>query len=274
MLKKSYAAIAGGYARRLYMVSNNIDMTKKDMDEYFTSDMDFFMFSANLVERTKVTFDPFEASLGSSATFQNITANTIKSYNVSIYTGEKDNTSHYLKFKPLKSLLKKNENIKDVDRPYMFYKNSLMCQTCFKGVNLFNIKDVSDLGVARPEIQFIKASKSKLKTMEGNSNKAYAPKCRYSMVLVDTFDLSQTKFYIESMDYDTENCKVVPYGANTDDVYNCDVSSHIMNNVNMFIRIKKYAALGMKFDKDQISKLLEAGSKRMMSTSIIEGGYY
>lgn len=282
MLKKSYIVLAGGYVRRLYMVKNKIDLDPRDMEAYINSDLDMFVLSGALLPSSSIK-NKYTNMISDSSTkpsFSNISASDVSSFGMSIYVGTRGNDTpssdmcSNLKFKPLVKRMQHNVNISDTNRPYMFYKGTQVMETCVNALSVFNIWNVSRLGTQTPNIQFIKISKTNLKKYARKTNLNEVGAYAYSKVLVSSFDLSQTKMFIENISTDVNECDINVEYAHTQDVYNCDISEHMMNNINMFQRIRKYASIGGLFDKEQISKLLKSDTQRTLSTGVIEGGYY
>lgn len=275
MLTKSYMSIAGGYARRLYMVKNDLEFTQADIREYMNSDVDMFVYSIHAEEKVQAALNDFENTfaLQHNAQMGNIHVSYQSDYKYSVYTGVKGDETRTIMFNPLGRKLKNLSIIKH-DRPYTFYKDSLIMTSAFGKMSLFNIRDVSQLDDNVPSLQFIKSSKSKLRDM---MNKTGTPSGThiYTKQLMKTFDMSQTRFYINTLSEDVDKTLVSSVDANLgEQIYNCDISDNVINNVNIFTRIRKYSGIGMKFKKEDIDKLLLPNKSKEIGSSVIEGGYY
>ena len=275
MLMKSYLSLAGGYARRLYMVQNELPLTDSDMKEYMNSDIDMFVYSIHAEEIDPPQLSDFEKTFIHHAPPQmaNIHVSYQNEFNYSMYVGNKDEPTRSLHFKPIGNKLK-SYNISRPQRPYTFYKDNLIMNSQFGKMSLFNIQDVSNLDGNVPTLQFIKTSKNKLKAIMDKKGRPKGTHV-YSKILLSTFDMSQTRFYIHTLDSDLHKSVVESINANLGQmIYDCDISDVVVNNVNILSRVKKYSRIGMRYKKEDIQKLLQPNLNKEIGTSVIEGGYY
>ena len=270
MIHRTYIAFAGGYARRLYMVQNDIEMTPEDMQAYFNSDLDFFSISSSFQEKkpTSNDDDDFFTMVSSSRTACHV--DEIDEFKLHIYTSKEQSNSIELNFKPLKNKLR-SLDIPKYERPFAFYKGDQVMVSDFGKNNIFSIRKVTNVGKNIPHVQYVNVSKKKL--VETTKSISVENKMSYVRKMVSTFDLSQTKFFFENMSEDVDKCVINSDYANTHDIYQCDVTDTALNNINQFSRILKYANVGMKFEEEAIKKLM--GDEVVnINGGIIEGGYY
>jgi len=269
MIERSYVAFAGGYARRLYMVQNDIEMTPEDMNAYFSSDVDFFSISSHFEEKVTPVLDNF-FNITSSSSISLCYVDEIDKFKLNIYCSKDKENTICLNFKPLKNKLK-SLPLPKYQRQYAFYKGSQVMVSEFGKNHIFSIQNVENTGKPIPHVQYVNISKKKL--VETTKTVKVDHKIAYTCKLVSTFDLSQTKFFIEYMSDDMDKCIVNSQYANTNNIYQCDVSECAMNNVNQISRILKYAEIGMMFKEEDIKNLLE-GQTMNGNNGIVEGGYY
>lgn len=269
MIQRTYIAFAGGYARRLYMVQNDIEMTKEDMEAYFTSDMDFFSISSTFQEKKPPSND--DDFFLTSPTRFNCQIDEIADFKLCIYQSKNQSNSIQLNFKPLKNKMRSLQ-IPRYERGFAFYKQDQVMVSDFGNSSIFSIQKVSNIGKKIPHLQYINVSKKKL-VQSTSSVETKTDKMKYVQKMVSTFDLSQTKFYFEHLSTDIDKCVVNSDYANTGDIYACNVSEQSFDNVNEFSRILKYAKIGMKFEEEDIKRLM-GKTVLNMNGNIIEGGYY
>ena len=269
MIQRTYIAFAGGYARRLYMVQNNIELTPEDMEAYFTSDIDFFSISSSFQEKKQPSNDDdFYMIANSSRSACHV--DEIDEFKLHIYTSKEQSNSIALEFKPLKNKLR-TLDIPKYERSFTFYKGDQVMVSDFGKNNIFSIRKVTNVGKNIPHVQYVNVSKKKL--VESTKSISVDNKMSYVRKMVSTFDLSQTKFFFEHMSEDVDKCVVNSDYANTHDIYQCDITETALNNINQFSRILKYANIGMKFEEEDIKKLM--GDEVVnINGGIIEGGYY
>lgn len=269
MIQRTYIAFAGGYARRLYMVQNDIEMTPEDMEAYFTSDLDFFSISSSFQEKKPPSNDDdfFLSSSNRISCF----VDEIDEFKLNIYTSKMQSNSISLEFKPLKNKLK-SLDIPKYERSFAFYKGDQIMVSDFGKNNIFSIRKVHNVGKRIPHVQYVNVSKKKL-VQSTESVQTKSEKMKYVQKMVSTFDLSQTKFFFEHMSDDVDKCVINSDYANTTNIYHCDISEQAINNVNQFSRILKYAQIGMQFKEEDIKKLM-GDNVVNMNGNIIEGGYY
>lgn len=271
MIQRTYIAFAGGYARRLYMVQNNISMTEEDMEAYFTSDIDMFSISSSFEEKKQPSNNDDYFNIITSGNRHTCHVDEIDLFKLNIYTSMKQEDRISLNFKPLGNKLKWLD-IPKYQRPFTFYKGNQVMVSDFGNNSIFSIQKLSNVGKKIPHVQYVNVSKKKL-AQSTVSVEPKTEKMAYTQKMVSTFDLSQTKFFFEHLSDDIDQCIVNADYANTHDIYACDISEQSFNNINEFSRVLKYARIGMKFSNDQINKLM-GGKIVNMNGNIIEGGYY
>lgn len=269
MIHRTYIAFAGGYARRLYMVQNDIEMTPEDMQAYFNSDLDFFSISSSFQEK-KPTSNDDDFYMVASSNRSVCHIDEIDEFKLHIYTSKEQSGSLELEFKPLKNKLR-SLDIPKYERAYAFYKGDQVMISDFGKNNIFSIQKVTNVGKNIPHIQYVNVSKKKL--VETTKSINVENKMSYVRKMVSTFDLSQTKFFFEHMSEDVDKCVINSDYANTPDVYQCNITKNALNNINQFGRVLKYANIGMKFEEEDIKNLM-GDTVVNVNGGIIEGGYY
>lgn len=277
MLANGYIVIAGGYVRRLYMVVNNIPMTDEDIRAYFDSDVDIFHISSS-VENKKSLITKSTQSLFSVFGYPSLDERPKSLYSlfpsdmsttcIKIYNkNEKGENSTFITFKPIKSLLP-NLPIKNHERWKTFYVSNLIVQPLIDSAGLLNVRNVSSIGADIPErtpsLQLIKVSPGAIKKVKGKNS---------AERLISSFDMSQTKLSISRLDENMDNTIIINHGANTHDMYECDISHALLNNINIVGRIIKYTELGMKFSNNDLTKLLESNDISLGS-ALLGTDYY
>lgn len=241
-LKAGFISIAGGYARRLYMLQNDIELNDRDMLDFSNeSDMDVFLMRSYTVETVhkKTILSLRKHSRILKTIVFHPTLDDIKLYNE--YIQEKTNriplsnmsSMNLGKHIPLIKLLESNN-----DNSFVIENDHLINATSGND----NILDIEDNNL-RLQIILTKANKEKTQNAKYLTN-----------YLLDSFDLSVSKYAITELAYDIDDVKIISKNKQNN-IFDARIeNSH--NKLSQIKRLCKYSSYGFYFTQSNINDLI------------------
>ena len=262
MLEKSYLTIAGGYARRLYMLNNNIEMTHEDIRAYYTSDLDVFTNSSFFREAPD---DSSNISNNLSSFSHDL---IFQDGDVDIETPIRFVRGHDPRISKRRFSISKSPQT-GYHPKYALYSDDFVLDTRNRFLSVMTLNKKTRGHSEGPTIQLVNTNVSKIRDAMRNEDgylNNLPSEFAVTESLVRSFDLSCSMYYVRKLSMDVSGTEVCYAGPAVSSVYHSHINQSTMKTVAIYGRIVKYSDLGFMFSVDELKKLRDT-LKTKVSTS-------
>lgn len=272
MLSRSYTAIAGGYARRLYMIKQGIEMTPQDIMSYFTSDMDVFTISSYIKDLDTVTADDDEFFIASSPVVMGAVTPDLRAvFETPVSVTLNENKVQEVRKSEVSVTGLGKTPVEGFNPFYALQTRDFILDTRNRTTTVMSLNRKSGNIDNCPTIQLVNASARKIKASNKSQIDPTKP-CGHTQAMVANFDMSCTMYYISKLAHRLEDCEVQYMGRTVSNPYHTYINPQYIDTVTVAGRLVKYSDMGFQFCEEDLNRIIN-GKKKIVAVNEHLGGY-